>query len=172
MALASLDDLFHTGLRDMYYSEKKLLKVLPRMAKASANEQLSEAFQNHLAETESQVQRLEQVFEIIDQRPRSKKCPAIDGLVEEGSEIMKEAHEDNIKDAGLLAAGQAVEHYEIARYGTLIAWARQMDQQKAAGLLEENLKEEKAADELLTTISEEVNEAAQMDGESEKDDNE
>jgi ferritin-like metal-binding protein YciE len=169
MALASLEDLFHNGLRDMYYAEKKLLSTLPKMAKASANEQLAEAFQNHRSETETQVERLEKVFEIIDQKPRGKKCPAMDGLVAEGSEMMKEAEEDAVKDAGLIAAGQAVEHYEIARYGTLIAWAKQMDQEEAAELLAESLEEEKAADELLNTIAEEVNEAAQSPAEEEED---
>jgi len=138
------------------------------MAKASANEQLAKAFKNHLSETETQVERLEQIFEIIDQRPRGKKCPAMDGLVEEGDEVMKEAKEENVKDAGLLAAGQAVEHYEIARYGTLIAWAKEMDQEQAAELLAESLDEEKAADELLTKIAKEVNPAAQADGEGEE----
>src|SRR5207253_10340034 len=129
----------------------------------------AEAFRNHLSETKTQVERLEKVFEIIDQRPRGKKCPAMDGLVEEGSEVMKQAEEDAVKDAGLLAAGQAVEHYEIARYGTLIAWAKLMDQGDAADLLAESLEEEKAADELLTTISEQVNETAHSGAEAEED---
>src|SRR5439155_2268409 len=124
-----------------------MIRVLPRMAKASTNNQLAEAFQNHLSETETQVERLEKVFELIDQKPRAKKCPAMDGLIEEGNEVLKGAKEDNVKDAGLLAAGQAVEHYEIARYGTLIAWAKLTDQREAADLLAESLEEEKAADE-------------------------
>jgi len=169
MPLTSLDDLFNNGLRDMYYAEKKLLRVLPRMAKASANERLAEAFQNHLAETETQVERLEKVFDLVDQKPRAKKCPAMDGLIEEGNEVLKGAKEENVKDAGLLAAGQAVEHYEIARYGTLIAWAKLMDQGDAADLLAESLEEEKAADELLTTISEQVNETAHSGAEAEED---
>jgi ferritin-like metal-binding protein YciE len=168
MPLASLNDLFHDGLRDMYYAEKKLLRTLPKMAKASSNEQLAEAFQNHRAETEGQVERLEQVFEIISKSPRAKKCEAMDGLVEEGQEIMQEAEDDDVKDAGLIAAGQAVEHYEIARYGTLVAWANRLALSDAASLLEENLAEEKAADQLLNKIAEEVNEAANEAGEAEE----
>ena len=153
MPLTSLDDLFNNGLRDMYYAEKKLLRVLPRMAKASANERLAEAFQNHLAETETQVERLEKVFDLVDQKPRAKKCPAMDGLIEEGNEVLKGAKEENVKDAGLLAAGQAVEHYEIARYGTLIAWADELGRDDVVRLLTTNLNEEKAADKKLSTVA-------------------
>ncbi|MFL5259484.1 MAG: ferritin-like domain-containing protein [Hyphomicrobiales bacterium] len=170
MPLASLDDLFLTGLRDMYYAEKKLLTALPRMAKAAANEQLAEAFQNHRSETEGHVERLEQVFEIIEEKPRGKKCPAMDGLVAEGAEVMKEAKDQAVKDAGLIAAGQAVEHYEIARYGTLVAWAREMEEERAARLLEQTLEEEKKTDQLLNSLSEEVNGAANAEEDEEEED--
>src|SRR5436305_1037454 len=172
MPFASLDDLFHTGLRDMYYAEKKLLRVLPKMAKAAGHEELAEAFDKHHTETESHVERLEKVFEIIEAKPRAKKCPAMDGLVEEGTEVLEGAEEEAVKDAGLLAAGQAVEHYEIARYGTLIAWAKQMDQSKIADLLMQNLKEEKAAEELLSSLAESVNEIAMSNKEAKEEEGE
>jgi ferritin-like metal-binding protein YciE len=168
MSLATLDDLFHNTLRDMYYAEKKLLKALPKMAKASSNTELAEAFQNHLSETEDQVGRIEQVFEIIAKTPRAKKCPAMDGLVEEGEEVIEEGDDDNVKDAGMIAAAQAVEHYEIARYGALVAWANRLDLSDAASLLEESLAEEKAADELLNKIAKDVNESAQGAGEEDE----
>ncbi len=124
------------------------------MAKAAHSDELRAAFEKHLSETEAQVERLEQVFEMIEQPAKGKTCPAILGLVEEGQEVMKEFKDSDALDAGLLCGAQAVEHYEIARYGTLIAWAQQMHQPKIAKLLEETLEEEKKTDVLLTQLAE------------------
>jgi ferritin-like metal-binding protein YciE len=161
MALDSLDALFEDTLRDMYYAEKKLTKILPKMAKKASSRELSEAFTSHAEETQGQVDRLEQIFKLIDKAPRAKKCEALEGLSAEGDHVMEEAEEDGVMDAGLVASAQAVEHYEIARYGTLIAWANQLDMADAASLLEESLAEEKAADEKLSGIAEQVNPLAQ-----------
>src|ERR1044072_7967462 len=119
----TLDDLFHETLKDIYFAEKKISATLPKMAKAAYSEELKAAFEKHLTETEGQIERLEQVFGIIEQKPQAKTCAAINGITEEGAEIMKEYKGSPALDAGLLAAAQAVEHYEISRYGTLIAWA-------------------------------------------------
>lgn len=162
MPVNSLADLFHETLRDVLYAEKKLTKALPKMAKNATNGQLSEAFTNHLRETEGHVERLEQIFEMIGKTPRGKKCPAMDGLVEEGGEVMEEAEDDATRDAGIIAAAQAVEHYEIARYGALAAWAKLLGENDAAGLLEETLQEEKNADALLNQISEQINPMAEV----------
>jgi ferritin-like metal-binding protein YciE len=161
MALDSLDALFEDTLRDMYYAEKKLTKILPKMAKKASSRELSEAFTSHAEETQGQVDRLEQIFKLIDKAPRAKKCEALEGLSAEGDHVMEEAEEDGVMDAGLVASAQAVEHYEIARYGTLIAWANQLDMADAASLLEESLAEEKAADEKLSGIAEQVNPLAE-----------
>ena len=161
MALDSLDALFEDTLRDMYYAEKKLTKILPKMAKKASSRELSEAFTSHAEETRGQVDRLEQIFKLIDKSPRAKKCEALEGLSAEGDHVMEEAEEDGVMDAGLVASAQAVEHYEIARYGTLIAWANQLDMADAASLLEESLAEEKAADEKLSGIAEQVNPLAE-----------
>ena len=152
----TLDDLFHDTLKDIYYAEKKILTALPKMAKAAQNEALSAAFERHRDETEVQVERLERVFAIIDKKPQAKTCDAIVGLTEEGAEIMKEYKGSPALDAGLLAAAQAVEHYEISRYGTLRTWAEELGHTDAASLLEETLSEEKATDEALTRIAESV----------------
>lgn len=149
-----LEDLFLDGLKDLYYAEKKILKALPKMAKGAESEELSAAFEKHRAETEMQVERLEQVFELLEKPARGKTCPAIDGIIEEGSEILEEYKGAPALDAGLVAAAQAVEHYEIARYGTLIAWAEQMGMADAVGLLKETLAEEEATDEALTGLGE------------------
>ena len=139
-----LDELFHDTLKDIYYAEKKILSALPKMAKAAQNDDLTAAFEKHHGETEEQISRLEQVFEAIDEKPQGKKCAAIEGILEEGQEIMKEYKGSPALDAGLLAAAQAVEHYEISRYGTLIAWAEELGLEDAVSLLEETLEEEKA----------------------------
>jgi ferritin-like metal-binding protein YciE len=149
-----LDDLFHDGLKDIYFAEKKILVALPKMAKAAQNEELAAAFEKHEGETEAQVERLEQVFALLEETPRGKNCPAILGLIEEGKEIMDEYKGSPALDAGLLAAAQSVEHYEISRYGTLIAWANELGMSDAIPLLEATLKEEKATDEALTAIAE------------------
>lgn len=151
-----LDELFHEGLKDIYFAEKKILVALPKMAKAAQSEELTAAFEKHEAETEKQVQRLEQVFEAIDKKPQGKTCPAIVGIIEEGQEIMKEYKDSPALDAGLLAAAQAVEHYEIARYGTLKAWARELGINEAVSLLQKTLDEEVKTDEALSELAEGV----------------
>ena len=162
MATKTLEDLFHETLKDIYYAERKILKALPKMARGAHDEKLKAAFLQHKDETEGQVERLQQVFEIIGKRPRAKTCPAIDGIVEEGEEIMEEFKGSPALDAGLLAAAQAVEHYEISRYGTLRAWAQQLGYTDAVKLLEETLAEESKTDEALTKLAEKaVNAAAQ-----------
>jgi ferritin-like metal-binding protein YciE len=157
MPMNSLDALFEDTLRDMYYAEKKLTKILPKMAKKATSEELAEAFTSHAEETQGQVQRIEQVFDMLDKTPRAKKCEALEGLSAEGDHVMQEAEDDGVMDAGLIASAQAVEHYEIARYGALIAWAKQLDMSDAADLLAESLDEEKAADEKLNGLAETVN---------------
>ena len=149
-----LEDLFLNTLKDIYYAEKQILRALPKMAKAAESEELREAFQTHRDETEGQIQRLEQVFEALGKRAQGKTCEAIQGIIEEGKEIMEDFAESDALDAGLIAAGQAVEHYEISRYGTLRTWAQELGLEDAAGLLEENLEEEKKTDKLLTELAE------------------
>jgi ferritin-like metal-binding protein YciE len=158
----TLDDLFEETLKDIFYAEKKILGALPKMAKAAQAEELKEAFQKHEKETEEHVSRLEKVFELIDVSPRGKKCEAIEGIIEEGAEIMKEFKGAPALDAGLVSAAQAVEHYEIARYGTLKRWAEMMGLDEAVSLLDETLGEEKSTDEALTELADSmVNEQAQ-----------
>lgn len=155
MAKASkkLDDLFHDTLKDIYFAEKKILTALPKMAKAAQSEDLKAAFEKHEGETEGQVQRLEQVFAEIGEKPQGKTCDAIMGILDEGKEIMDEYKGSPALDAGLLSAAQAVEHYEISRYGTLRAWAEELGHSNAAKLLQETLDEESATDEALTEIA-------------------
>ena len=148
-----LDELFHDTLKDIYFAEKKILATLPKMAKAAQSEELRAAFEKHEAETEDQVGRLAQVFAAIDKKPQGKTCAAIVGITDEGAEIMKEYKGSPALDAGLLAAAQAVEHYEISRYGTLIAWAEELGLEDAIPLLQDTLEEEKATDETLTNIA-------------------
>jgi ferritin-like metal-binding protein YciE len=150
----TLDDLFHDTLKDIYFAEKKILSALPRMMKAAQSSELKAAFEKHRGETEGQVDRLEQVFAIIEKKPQGKTCAAIVGITEEGAEIMDEYKGSPALDAGLLAAAQAVEHYEISRYGTLRTWAGELGLDEAVALLEETLEEEKATDEALTHIAE------------------
>jgi ferritin-like metal-binding protein YciE len=153
MSLKSMDDLFLHLVKDIYYAEKQILKALPKMAKNTENEELKVAFQTHAEETKGQVQRLEQIFEMLDKAPRGEKCPAILGLIEEGEEVMEEGEEPSVIDAGLLGGAQAVEHYEMARYGTLVAWAKQLGLKDAVPLLEATLEEEKKTDKLLSQIA-------------------
>jgi ferritin-like metal-binding protein YciE len=153
MAQKTLDDLFHETLKDIYYAERKILKTLPKMARGAQDPKLQAAFEKHREETEGQIERLQQVFEIIGKRPRAKTCPAIDGIVEEGEEILEEFKGTAALDAGLLAAAQAVEHYEISRYGTLSAWAKQLGLKDAVKLLDETLAEESKTDEALSKIA-------------------
>jgi ferritin-like metal-binding protein YciE len=152
----SLDELFHETLKDIYFAEKKLLTALPRMSKAAQNEDLAAAFEKHRNETEDQVYRLEQVFDMIEKKPQGKNCPAIVGLAEEAQDIIKEFKGSPALDAGLLGAAQAVEHYEISRYGTLRAWAEELGLSEAAEILQTTLDEEKATDEALTELAEAV----------------
>ena len=151
--MASLEKLFEDTLRDMYYAEKKIAKTLPKMAKKARSGELRMAFERHLDETETQIERLERIFELLDKPARAKKCPAIDGIIEEGGDLMEEHETGEVLDAGLAAAAQAVEHYEIARYGTLATWANELGQSKVSKLLVETLNEEEATDELLTELA-------------------
>jgi ferritin-like metal-binding protein YciE len=148
-----LDELFHDTLKDIYYAEKKILAALPKMAKAADSDDLRAAFEKHHGQTEGQIERLDRVFEMIDKKPQGKKCPAIDGILEEGQEIIKDYKGSPALDAGMLAAAQAVEHYEISRYGTLCAWAEELGLEDAVGLLEKTLDEEKDTDEALTDLA-------------------
>ncbi len=148
-----LEELFHDTLKDIYFAEKKILTTLPKMATAARSEELRAAFEKHEAENEDPVGRLAQVFAAIDKKPQGKTCAAIVGITDEGAEIMKESKGSPALDAGLLAAAQAVEHYEISRYGTLIAWAEELGLEDAVSLLQETLEEEKTTDETLTDIA-------------------
>ena len=150
----TLHDAFIDELRDTYDAERQLTKALAKLAKAAAAPPLREAFESHLVETQGQIERLEQVFESLDERVRGKHCDGIAGIIEEGKSIMEEDFDDDTMDACLIAAGQRAEHYEMAAYGTLVAWARAMGHNEAADLLQETLDEEKAADEKLSSLAE------------------
>jgi ferritin-like metal-binding protein YciE len=150
----TLHDAFIDELRDAYDAEKQLTKALPKMAKAASSPQLRAAFQAHLEETRAQVERLEEVFESLDEKVSGKHCDGIAGIIEEGKSVMEEDFDDVTMDACLIAGGQRAEHYEMAAYGTLVAWARAMGHEEAAVLLQETLDEEKAADEKLTLLAE------------------
>ena len=150
----TLEDLFEDGLKDIYFAEKKILQGLKKMAKAAESAESVTAFENHYAETETQIERLEQVFELLEKKPAGKKCPAILGILEEGDEIAKEYKGSPALDAGLIAAAQAVEHYEMSRYGALKAWAKELGMKEAVRLLDQTLSEEIKTDKLLTTMAE------------------
>src|SRR4029079_15940016 len=150
----TLHDAFIDELRDTYDAEKQLTKALPKLAKAASSPELREAFESHLEETQGQIDRLERVFSGLDEKPRGKHCDGIAGIIEEGKAIMGEDFDDTTMDACLIAAGQRAEHYEMAAYGTLIAWAKAMGHDEAADLLQETLDEEKAADEKLSGLAE------------------
>ncbi len=150
----NLRELFHDTLKDIYFAEKKILTALPKMAKAAQADELRAAFEKHERETEGHVERLEKVFAEMDEAPRGKTCDAIVGIIEEGQEVMKEYKGTPALDAGLLAAAQAVEHYEISRYGTLKTWAGELGLNEAVKLLETTLGEEKKTDETLTKLAE------------------
>jgi ferritin-like metal-binding protein YciE len=159
-----LDELFHDTLKDIYYAEKKILSALPKMAKAAQNDDLRAAFEKHQTETEGQINRLEQVFDLIEEKPQGKKCAAIEGILEEGQEIIKEYKGSPALDAGLVSAAQAVEHYEIARYGTLRTWAEELGLNDAKELLQQTLDQEEATDQALTELAESVvNQEAQAE---------
>ena len=158
MAEKDLNELFLDTLKDIYYAEKHILKALPKMAKAATSDKLRTAFEKHYDETEGHIERLEKIFELLGKAARGKKCEAIEGIIDEGKEIMEEYADTPALDAGLLAAAQSVEHYEISRYGTLKAWAAKLDMPQAIKLIYETLAEEKKTDELLSKIAEtEVN---------------
>ncbi len=152
MADKDLSDLFLSQLKDIYYAEKQIYKTLPKMAKATNLAPLKEAFTNHREQTHEQIARLEQVFEMLGKRPQAKTCEAINGIIAEGEETIEEFGSSPAIDTGLIAAGEAVEHYEMARYGALVAWAKQLDMKDAAELLNKSMQEEIQADQLLIKI--------------------
>jgi ferritin-like metal-binding protein YciE len=177
MAGNNLREALVDEIRDLYNAEKQLTKALPKLAKASTSEELRDAFESHLEETEGHVTRLERVFELLDEKPRGKHCAGMTGIIEEGSETLQEDMEDAVMDACIIKSAQSAEHYEIGSYGTAIAWAEALELTEVAEILNETLAEEKAADEKLTALAESgINEAATAgesgDEESEDDDDE
>jgi ferritin-like metal-binding protein YciE len=169
MKLDTLKKLYVEELRDVYNAEQQLVKALPKMAKGASSDELREALEMHLDETKGHVERLEQIFEELDESPKGKTCKAMKGLIEEGSEILDENGEDSVLDAGIIAAAQKVEHYEMATYGTLRTWADLLNQDEAAGLLQETLDEEGEADKKLNELAEEIiNPEALLEGEQEE----
>jgi ferritin-like metal-binding protein YciE len=152
--IESLDDLFVHTLQDIYYAEKQIVKALPEMIEKASNRDLKTAFKSHLDETKGHVVRLEEVFRMHGQEAKGVDCPAIDGIIEEAKEVAGDVDDPQVMDAALAAAAQTVEHYEIARYGTLIAWANQLGRSDCASVLEQTLKEEKSADQKLSAIAE------------------
>ena len=165
MSLDSLEKLFIEELKDIYNAEKQLTRALPRMAKAAESPELEQAFTSHLKETEGQIKRLERVFQQVGQAARGKKCKAMEGLIEEGKELMEEESEPQVLDAALISAAQKVEHYEIAAYGCLRTYAELLGFSEAAQLLKQNLQEEEAADKKLNALAEGgINESAAMAG--------
>jgi ferritin-like metal-binding protein YciE len=154
MAMHDMNELFMHFLKDIYYAERQILKTLPKMAKQAQSEKLKQALTHHREETQQQIERLQQVFELMGKRAQGVTCEAINGIIEEGDELAEEFKEASpTRDAGIIANGQAVEHYEMARYGTLIAWAKAAGQTEVAKLLEQTLQEEKKADTLLTELA-------------------
>jgi ferritin-like metal-binding protein YciE len=154
MAVKTMEDLFVETLKDIYYAEKQILKALPGMTKKATSKKLKTALETHREETEGQVDRLEQVFKLFDVAARGKKCEAIEGIIAEAKDHMSDIEDPEVLDAGMIGSAQAVEHYEITRYGTLIAWAKQLGRDDAIQLLEANLEQEKKADQLLSEIAE------------------
>ncbi|MDB5642971.1 MAG: hypothetical protein JWN07_2288 [Hyphomicrobiales bacterium] len=152
--IATLEDLFVHQLQDVYYAEKKITTALPKMIDKATDPQLKQGFQTHLAETKKQIERLEQVFKMYGKTPKAVTCPAIDGIIEEADEVSGDVADKRVLDAALIASAQAVEHYEMARYGTLVAWAKQLGRDDCAKVLHETLDEEKATDQKLTTLAE------------------
>ena len=156
MKLESLETLYVEELRDIYSAENQLLKALPKMAKTASSPELRQAFEDHLEQTKEHVERLDEIFEKLEKKPTGKTCHGMKGLVEEGSEIMKHDGDDNVLDAGLIAAAQKVEHYEIASYGTVRTWAEMLGEDDAAELLQQTLDEEGETDKRLTELAEEI----------------
>ena len=167
--IKDLNDLFMHGLQDLYYAENQILKALPDMIEKATNPQLRAGFEKHLSETEGQVHRLRQVFELLEADPKGEKCPAIDGMLKEGKELMGEIDDEDVMNVGLVAAAQAVEHYEITRYGALIAWATELGRTDVVPHLKASLAEEKATDVKLTALAERrINPQAEKAEKSEK----
>jgi ferritin-like metal-binding protein YciE len=152
--IKNMNDLFVHTLRDIYYAEKQIVKALPDMIEKASDPQLRQGFQSHLRETENHVKRLDQVFQMAGLKAQGVDCPAIDGIIEEANDVVGEVDQKSVMDAALIAAAQAVEHYEITRYGTLISWANQLGRKDCATLLQQTLEEEKAADKKLTSMAE------------------
>lgn len=152
--IKTMDDLFVHTLRDIYYAEQQIEKNLPKMAKKATNTELKQGFEAHLEETRGHIERLEQVFEMHGVKAKAVRCPAIDGILEEAEEIAGDVADEQVLDAALIAAAQAVEHYEITRYGTLVEWAKKLGRADCASVLEKNLKEELATDKKLTGLAE------------------
>jgi Uncharacterized protein conserved in bacteria len=162
MTVSTFDELFMHVLGDIYYAEKQILKALPKLAAQASSSELRAALQSHRDETEEQVNRLEKAFELLGHKPKAVKCQGIEGILKEGDELLSEVDDDPVRDAGMITGAQVVEHYEIVRYGTLIAWADKLGYDEVGALLNQNLEEERAADDLLTEIAEgSVNSEAQ-----------
>ena len=173
MADNGLRDLYLDELRDLHNAENQLVKALPKMAKASSSDELREGFEQHLEQTKGHVERLEQIFEAMDESPKGKKCAGMEGLVKEGSEVMEEDFDGAVMDAALIGAAQRVEHYEIAAYGTVIAFANQLGESEHASLLKDTLEEEKETDQKLTSLSQDINsQASSESGRAESEDEE
>lgn len=152
--IATMDDLFLHTLQDIYYAEQQITKALPKMIEKATDSQLKQGFKTHLSETNEQIKRLEQVFKLYGKEPKGVDCPAIDGIIKESNEVAGEVADKQVLDAALIAAAQAVEHYEMTRYGTLIAWAQQLGRSDLVAPLQKTLDEEKATDKKLTTMAE------------------
>jgi ferritin-like metal-binding protein YciE len=159
-----LKELYIDELKDLYNAENQLVKALPKMAKAASSEELSQGFEKHLEQTRGHVQRLEKIFQSLGESPKGKKCKGMEGLVAEGAEVMEEDFEDSVMDAALIGAAQRVEHYEIAAYGTVCAFAEELGESEQASLLNETLEEEKETDEKLTKLAEQINSQANEGG--------
>jgi ferritin-like metal-binding protein YciE len=172
MAQKKLRDAFIDELRDTYDAERQLTRALPKMAKAASSPELQTAFNNHLEETRVQIERIEKMFELLDERARGKHCDGIAGIIEEGSKKMEEDFDESTLDACLIGAGQRAEHYEMAAYGTLAAWARQLGHMDVAELLDETLEEEKAADQTLSLLAEKNINAEAVEGSDEEEEDE
>jgi ferritin-like metal-binding protein YciE len=152
--IQTFDDLFMHQLQDIYYAENQITQALPKMISKATDPQLKQGFQTHLMETKNQIKRLDQVFSLLGKKPKGVDCPAIDGIIKEADEVTGEVADKQVLDAALIASAQAVEHYEMTRYGTLVAWAKQLGRADAANLLQQNLDEERATDKKLTALAE------------------
>jgi len=168
--METLNELFEDTLKDVYFAENEILKALPKLATKATSEDLKQAFLDHAEETKGQVKRLDQIFKLLGKKAEGKECHALKGLVKETEELMEKAKRGPVLDAGLIACAQAVEHYEMARYGALGAWAEQLDMEDAGELLEETLDEEKAADEKLSELAEDINPEAEDEDEDDEND--